>query len=105
MWWELGKRAPIDRREAVDVLCRSCVRLRCDLQHQMNRTLAESLSKKLKRQNASSHARLNYMSPESQKERKRQQKIQRDSYIEGISVMLIELMYHWTVSKTVRCVK
>ena len=79
MWSELGKRAPRERREATEILCHSCTRLRCDLQHQMNRTTAESPSKKIQRQDPSSHARLTYMSPESQKIRKQKQKTRRDS--------------------------
>ena len=67
MWSELGKRAPRERREAKEILCRSCIRLRCDLQHQMNRTAAESPSNKSEIQDPSSHARLLYLSPESQK--------------------------------------
>ena len=56
MWFQLGKRAPKLRRDATEVLCPQCVRLRCDIQHQLKRTTSESPSKKLKRQQASSHA-------------------------------------------------
>ena len=66
MWSELGKRAPRDRREATEVLCRPCIHLRCDLECQVNRTMAESPSRKLQRQSASSHARLKYVTRKSE---------------------------------------
>ena len=79
MWFQLGKRSPKLRRDASEVLCQHCVRLRCDLQHQRNRTSKESPSKKLKRQEASSHARLSYMSPHSRAKRSQNQRILRGS--------------------------
>ena len=49
------------------------------LEHQVKQTMSESPSKKLRRQSASSHARLSYMSPDNQKQRKHQQKMKHDS--------------------------
>ena len=70
IWFELGANCRLNRREAGAVMCPSCVRLKCDLQHQVNRTSSESPSKKIKRQARLSHARLCYVSikpPEKKK--------------------------------------
>ena len=76
IWSELGK-VSLERRKADTVLCRACVRLKCDLEHQVKRTSAECRSKKIKRQCSSSHARTSYMSPTSVSKRKYNQKIAR----------------------------
>lgn len=76
MWSELGKVASWDRRKADAVLCRPCLRLKCDLERQVKRTEAE---KKIKRQISSSHARTSYMSPVSQAKRKYNQKMDRSA--------------------------
>ena len=78
LWFELGKKASATRREAESILCQPCVRLRCYLECQAERTQAESPSKKVKRQLPSSNARLSYMSPKSQLKRKKQQRIRCD---------------------------
>lgn len=65
MWVELGKTASKERRVADEVLCRSCVRLKCDLDHQVLRAQAVSPTKKIQRQDPSSHARISYLSPHS----------------------------------------
>lgn len=71
LWFELAAKCSIEKKEAKDgVMCPACVRLKCDLQHQANRTAMESPSKKKARQQSSSRARLTYMSPAS-KERRR----------------------------------
>ncbi len=77
LWYELGKTSRRESREADAVMCSACVRLKCNLAHQMKRTEAESPSKKLKRQSTSSRARLKYMSPYSQKQRKENQQKER----------------------------
>lgn len=77
MWFEIGKKARKERREANEVVCSRCVRLRCDLERQIKRTENESPSKKIKRQNPSSRARLSYMSPTSQLKRAQSQRIER----------------------------
>ena len=77
MWFELGKRRSNDQKQADAVICPRCVRLICDLERQVKRTEAESPSKKVKRQSASSHACLSYMSPSSQMKRKQNAKMER----------------------------
>lgn len=67
MWFEIGKvKVSKERREAEELLCPNCVRMKSNLDHQVRRTVAESPSKKIKRQCPSSCARLSYMSPQSQ---------------------------------------
>jgi hypothetical protein len=74
LWHELGRKASTERREASEVLCPACVRLKSDITYQQKRTEEESPSKKARRQQSSSRARLSYMSPTSQVERKNNQK-------------------------------
>lgn len=73
----MGKRASKERRDASEVLCCKCVRLRCDLDRQKRRSENESPAKKLKRQEASSKAPLTYMSPTSQAKRAQNQRMER----------------------------
>ena len=80
MWFELGKSSS-QKREAEAVLCRHCVKLKCQLDHQVKRTQAESPSKKLKRLDASSHAPLSFMSPASQLKRKQNVKMKRENTV------------------------
>lgn len=77
MWTELGKTSSWDRRKEDAVVCRPCLRLKCDIERQVKRTNAESPAKRVKRQSCYSHARLSYMSPKSQAMRKSSQKIDR----------------------------
>ena len=79
MWFKLGKTSSRERSQASSVLCQPCVRLKCDLDQQLTRTRNESLSKKIKRQDPSSSARLSYMSPNSQLQRHKNKKVERDS--------------------------
>ena len=67
------KNASAAKREAEELLCRKCVRLKCNLERQVRRTNEESSSKKIKRQ-STTRARLAYMSPTSQAKRKGNQK-------------------------------
>uniref|UniRef100_A0A1X7ULM0 Uncharacterized protein n=1 Tax=Amphimedon queenslandica TaxID=400682 RepID=A0A1X7ULM0_AMPQE len=48
VWHSLGERLTVSRekREADAVLCHSCMRLNCNLSHQVKKTMAESPSKK-----------------------------------------------------------
>ena len=73
LWFDLGHRPTLARREAESLLCSNCVRLKCDIEHQAARSKTDSPSKKAK-QHPSSHAPLMYMSPESQLKRKQQQR-------------------------------
>lgn len=59
-WHEISKKSPAEKKKADAVVCPPCVRLKCDIEHQIRRTTAESPSKKSKRQGATSHARLSY---------------------------------------------
>ena len=85
MWHEIPKNASAAKREAEELLCRQCVRLKCNLERQVRRTNEESPSKKLKRQSATSRARLAYMSPTSQAKRKGNQKLSKDSMSRKLS--------------------
>uniref|UniRef100_A0A1X7VWU8 Uncharacterized protein n=1 Tax=Amphimedon queenslandica TaxID=400682 RepID=A0A1X7VWU8_AMPQE len=67
------------KRKSEELLCCQSVCLKCNLERQVRRTSEESPSKKLKRQCATSRARLTYMSPNSQVKRKASQKISKDS--------------------------
>ena len=84
LWFELGANCRLHRREAGAVMCPSCVRLKCDLQHQVNRTSIESPSKKIKRQASLSHARLSYMSPSNQQKRKSNQQNERKNLMKKL---------------------
>ena len=74
VWFELSAKCTKEQRIAKSVMCPACVRLKCDLQHQLSRTLSESPSKRLARQQSSSHAPLCYMSPANQEKRRANQK-------------------------------
>ena len=70
LWFSLASNASARDKAASEVLCTACKRLLTDLEWQKKRTLSESPSRKVKRQAASSRARLTYMSPYSQQRRK-----------------------------------
>jgi len=69
-WFKVPANAPLTAKRSVEVTCSACKRLILDLDWQLQCTTSESPSKKLKRQDASSRARLSYMSPASQVKRK-----------------------------------
>ena len=75
--FEMGLTCKPDRRYSDSVVCQSCVRLKCDLEHQVKRTELERPSKKLKRQGCLSRAHLTYMSPTSQEKRRLNQQNKR----------------------------
>ncbi|XP_019849272.1 PREDICTED: uncharacterized protein LOC109580475 [Amphimedon queenslandica] len=79
MWHELPRNSSQMKRKSEELLCCQSVCLKCNLERQVRRTSEESPSKKLKRQCATSRARLTYMSPNSQVKRKASQKISKDS--------------------------
>ncbi|XP_019848905.1 PREDICTED: uncharacterized protein K02A2.6-like [Amphimedon queenslandica] len=60
-------------------MCHPCGRLSCDVSRQMKRKAEMSPLKKAKRQESCSRARLTYMSPESQEQRKNNQQNDRIS--------------------------
>ena len=73
-WHKIGKTTSQERKQAAEVLCRSCIIQRSHLDRQVQRKLAESPARKLKRQRPSSSAKLSYMSPFSQRKRKERQR-------------------------------
>ena len=77
--------ASVAEKEADEVKCSACKRLIHDLNLQKRRTLAESPARKMKRQNPSSRARLEYMSPASRMKRKRLAQYERSSSIRKLS--------------------
>ena len=70
LWFKLAANATGNEKASTEVRCKSCKRLVLDLECQKRRTISESPSRKLKRQSASSKARLSYMSPASQLKRR-----------------------------------
>jgi len=78
LWFKIARNASLAEKAASEVMCSACKRLKADLEHQLKRTRAESPTRKLKRQSASSTARLMHMSPESQQKRKKNMISQRN---------------------------
>ena len=72
-------------KEAREVKCPACKRLIHDLNLQRNRTLSESPGRKIRRQNPSSRARLQYMSPSSQQKRKQLAQYERSGSIRKLN--------------------
>ena len=70
MWFELPMNASLAAKSSAEARCSACKRHCSDLEWQLQRTAKESPSRKVKRQAASSRARLTYMSPVSQLKRK-----------------------------------
>ena len=66
MWFLLAPNATLTKKKSTQVRCGACKRLVTDLKCQLQRTLKETPTRKLKQQAASSHARLTYMSLASQ---------------------------------------
>ena len=66
MWFLLAPNVTLAEKKSKEARCQACKRLITDLNCQLRRTLKESPTRKLKRQAASSRARLSYMSPTSQ---------------------------------------
>ena len=66
-------------KSAREVLCFACKRLVTDLNCQRRRTLAESPQRKLRRQSASSRAKLSGMSPYSQQKQQSNARIERSN--------------------------
>ena len=61
LWFEVPANAPLTAKSSAEVTCKACKRLISDLDWQLKRTTDESPSAKVKRQAASSRARLTYM--------------------------------------------
>ena len=70
LWFKVPANAPLTVKNNAEVTCSACKRLISDLDWQLKRTTSESPLRKVKRQAASSRARLTYMSPGSQVKRK-----------------------------------
>ena len=60
MWFLLAPNATLAEKKSKEARCQACKRLITDLNCQLRRTLKESPARKLKRQAASSRARLSY---------------------------------------------
>jgi len=71
LWFLPASNISVTEKAASEVKCPACKHLVHDLSLQRKRTLAESPSRRIKRQCPSSRARLQYMSPASQLKRKR----------------------------------
>ena len=79
--FQLAHNATESERSAQEVRCSACKRLASDLTHQKKRMGAETPTRRIKRQNPSSRARLSYMSPVSQAKRKKLAQYERTSNI------------------------
>ena len=77
LWFEVPANAPLTAKSSAEVNCKACKRLISDLDWQLKRTTDESPSAKVKRQTASSRARLTYMSPSSRTKRKQNATMER----------------------------
>ena len=75
----LPANAPLSEKFSKEVLCPACRKLKLNLDWQRKRTASESPSRKIKRQAASSKAKLTYMSPASQLKRKQNVLMERNS--------------------------
>ena len=79
LFFELSRNASKGEKDANAVKCHACKHLITDLNHQKKRTNAETPTRKIKRQNPSSRAKLSYMSPASQTKRKKLAQYERTS--------------------------
>ena len=79
--FQLALNATESERSAQEVRCSACKRLISDLNYQKKRTGSETPTRRIKRQNPSSRARLSYMSPASQAKRKKLAQYERTSNI------------------------
>ena len=79
LWFKLARNAKASEKVSTEVRCGPCKRLITDLEWQKHNTTSESPSRKLKRQSASSRARLSYMSPASQLKRRQNSQYARNS--------------------------
>ena len=85
LFFELSQNASIAEKDTKVVRCYACKRLVTDLNHQKKRTIAETPTRKIKRQNPSSRAKLSYMSPASQAKRKKLAQYERTSNIRKLT--------------------
>ena len=79
LWFKPPVNGPLSEKSLKEVMCSACKRLKLDLDWQRKRTLCESPSRKIKRQAASSKAKLTYMSPASQFKRKQNVLMERNN--------------------------
>ena len=84
LWFLVAHNASEAEKKAKEVRCAACKRMITDLNCQKRRTVAESPCRKLKRQAASSRARLSYMSPASQLKRKSNAQSERTNLIRKV---------------------
>ena len=79
IWFLLAPNARLAEKKSKQVRCGGCKRLVTDLNCQLQRTLKETPTRKLNRQAVSSRARLTYMSPASQLQRKQNAQTERSN--------------------------
>lgn len=79
LWFKPPVNAPLSEKSSKEVMCSACKRLKSDLDWQKKQTLSESPLRKIKRQAASSKAKLTYMSPTSQFKRKQNVLMERNN--------------------------
>ena len=85
LWFIPASNISAVEKSAKEVKCPPCKHLIHDLNFQKRRTVAESPSRKIKRQLPSSRARLQYMSPASQKKHKLYTQYERTNNIRKLS--------------------
>ena len=81
LWFKPSLNLSVAQKEANEVKCSPCKRLLHHLNWQKKRTESESPGRKMKRQDPSSRARLQHMSPNSQQKRKKLAQYQRTNNI------------------------
>ena len=79
IWFLLAPNTRLAEKKSKQVRCGACKRLVTDLNCQLQRTLKETPTRKLNRQAVSSRARLTYMSPASQLQRKQNAQTERSN--------------------------
>ena len=76
-WFKIPRNAPREEKAATDVLCSCCKKMRNNLARSKKREEAVSPGRKLRRLNPSSHFNSKYLSPQSQKKRQENVRVER----------------------------
>ena len=71
-WYKLARNSSLIERSMDAVLCQACKRLRSDLEQRLKTSSKVTIQDKENRVQPSSHFPVKYLSPDSQKEKKRQ---------------------------------
>ena len=83
--FQLAHNATAEEKSSAEVKCYPCKRLVSDLERQKRRTSEETPTRKTKRQDPSSRARLSYMSPDSRAKRRKLAQYERTSNIRKLA--------------------